>query len=167
VTDKTDEPVGIAGLKPTAHAEWKAREAFRKELCACLSRELPKDPLQQHIEALRMAAEVVGRLGDTPHNTLTIRHPVANALDDLVEALEHLRFGIVEPFLRPPEGVGTKLKKPSERRRARDAVTAVKCLTGMGIPVAEARKRVARVLGIKASLIRTWQTPGRGPGLRK
>jgi hypothetical protein len=162
VTDETDEPVGIAGLKPTAHAEWKAREAFPKELCACLSRELPKDPLQQHIEALRMAAEVVGRLGDTPRDTLTIRHPVANALDDLVEALEHLRFGIVEPFLRP-QGVGSKLKKPSEHRLARDAITAVKCLTGTGIPVAEARKRVARVLGIKASLIRTWQTPGRGP----
>jgi hypothetical protein len=87
VTNETDEPVGIAGLKPTAHAAWKAREAFRKELCACLSRELPNDPLKQHIEALRMAAEVVGRLGDTPHNTLTIRHPVANALDDLGSGL--------------------------------------------------------------------------------
>jgi hypothetical protein len=163
VTNETDEPVGIAGLKPAAHAEWKAREAFRRELCACLSRELPKDPLKQHIEALRMAAEVLGRLGDTPHDTLTIRHPVASTLDDLAEALDDLRLGIVEPFLRPPNGVGSRLRKHSERRLARDAVTAVKCLTGIGIPAGEAQKRVARALGIKASLIRTWQTPGRGP----
>ena len=166
MTDETDEPVGIARLKPAAHAEWKAREAFRKELCACLSRDLPNDPLKQHIEALRMAAEVVGRLGDTPNDTHTFRHPVASSLDDLAEALDDLRLGIVEAFLRPPKGVGSRLRKHSERQMARDAVTAVKCLTGTGIPAGEARKRVARALGKKASLIRTWQTPGRGLGLR-
>lgn len=166
MTDETNAPGGIAGLKPDGYAEWQVRQKIKEELKALISQALPEDPLQRSIQALRLAADSVGHLGDEVHDTHTIRHPVANALDDLVEALEHLRFGIVEPFLRP-QGVGSKLKKPSEHRLARDAITAVKCLTGTGIPVAEARKRVARVLGIKASLIRTWQTPGRGPALRK
>ena len=166
MTDDANEAAGIARLNPAAHAEWKARETLRAELRASISGQLPEDPLKRSIQALRLAADVIGCMGDEAHDKYTIRHPVAEALDDLVEALDNLRFGIVEPFLRPPEGVGTKLRKASENRLARDAVTAVKCLIALGVPAGEARNRVARTLGIKASRIRTWQTPGRGPGLR-
>jgi hypothetical protein len=168
VTDDANEAAGIAQLNAAAHAEWKAREAFRKELCACLSRELPKDPLQQHIQALRMAAEVVGRLGDIPDETITLRHPVADALDHLAQSLSDLPLGVVEVFLRPPKGVSSRLMTETQRRQARDAVTSTRALKNeKGKTAGEARSQVARELGVKKSQIRSWETPGRNPGLRK
>ena len=166
MTEETNAPAGIGGLNPAAYAEWQVRQKVMEELKASISQALPEDPLQRSIQALRQAADLVGRIADHEEEGWPLSHPVADALDHLAEALNDLPFGIVEPFLRPPNGVGSRLRKHSERRLARDAVTAVKCLTGMGIPAGEARKRVARALGIKASLIRTWQTPGRGPALR-
>ena len=168
MTDETNAPAGIAGLKPAAHAEWKAREKLKEELKASIAQALPEDPLQRSIQAVRLAADLVGRLGDEVHDTYAIRHSVADALDHLAEALNDLPLGVVETFLRPPEGVSSRLMKESGRRLARDAVALTESLkTGKGISADEARSQVARELGVKKSQIRSWQTPGRNPGLRK
>lgn len=168
MTDETNAPAGIAGLKPAAHAEWKAREKLMEELKASISQALPEDPLQRSIQAVRLAADLVGRLGDEVHDTYAIRHSVADALDLLAEALNDLPLGVVDTLLRPPEGVSSRLKTASERRQVRDAVTSTAGLkTAKGISADEARSRVARELGVRKSQIRSWQTPGRNPGLRK
>ena len=168
MTDETNAPAGIAGLKPDAYAEWQVRQKVTEEFRALISQALPEDPLQRLIQAVRLAADLVGRLGDEVHDTYAIRHSVADALDHLAEALNDLPLGVVETFLRPPEGVSSRLMKESGRRLARDAVALTESLkTAKGISADEARSQVARELGVRKSQIRSWQTPGRNPALRK
>ncbi len=166
MTEETNAPAGIGGLNPAAYAEWQVRQKVMEELKASISQALPEDPLQRSIQALRQAADLVGRIADHEEEGWPLSHPVAATLDHLTEALNDLRYGVVEPFLRP-RGSGTRLMKASERRLARNAVTLVNCLTGMGVPAGKARARVASELGIAASRIRTWQTPGRNRWLNK
>jgi hypothetical protein len=61
VTEETNAPAGIAGLKPAGYAEWQVRQKLMEELQASISQALPEDPRQCSIEALRIAADLVGR----------------------------------------------------------------------------------------------------------
>lgn len=143
------------------------RGCVTPEMLTELDTPLPSDDRERYIKALQSAANIIGQLVDEYHETYTIRHPVACALDELAVGLDDLKHGIVEPALRAPKGVGTKLMKASERRHVRAVMSLYNCLRDNGMPAREASRKVADATGVTQAQIRSWGTPGRNPALRK
>jgi hypothetical protein len=164
VTDKTDEPVGIAGLKPTAHSEWKAREGLLAELRAKLNVRLPQKGRDRYVKALEAAAVVISQIGDEKHDSYTIQHDVSYALEQLAQMLKGLDRGIVDDSIRPiPSAKGGNYATAATLETALMARTAYRLLLQTGMPSRRAREKVAKELGVSVSQVKNWATRGRLP----
>ncbi len=135
---------------------------------ARLAKPLPADPQKRAIAAIGIAAGIVGDIGDKDAGEIpgedgvriAVRHPVAETLDDLAQAIRDLGRGITDPMLRSAR-IGGAAMPVSRRRKQQMARVLYAAVTApeRGQKVLRSRdahKRIAAALGVSAEAVKEW-----------
>jgi len=166
MTGNAPEASGIASLTPASYHNWKVQAAVLEQFRIKLDVSVPPEGRDRYVAALKAIAPIISTISDEQHDEYTIQHEVSSALGELIEILQDLKCGIVDPAIRPERPFGGNYASMHGRRTAENARFAYKCLIARGDPSQLARKLVAKVLGVTEMQVKNWATPGRLPRKR-
>jgi hypothetical protein len=166
MTGNAPQAAGIASLTPASYHNWKAQVAILEQFRITLNVSVPSQGRDRYVAALKAIVPIISTISDEQHDDYTIQHEVSSALEELIEILQDLNRGIVDPAIRPERRFGGNYASIHMRRTAENARSAYKCLIARGDRSQLARKLVAKVLGVTEVQVKNWATRGRLPRKR-
>lgn len=126
-----------------------------RRLLDLLEQPLQGDDRSKAIQALRVAAEVIGAIGNEQKSGYELQHPVVEQLYIVIDAIDDRRHGVLDPILQGPR-FGGRVSSSRHAREARSAVALVRAMQKKGIKLVEARRIVAAEFSIKPGRLESW-----------